>query len=362
VGIAENVGEMATSVATRTRPVEVHRDPAEVVEEWTALAERAGAPPFAHPGWFEAWYEAFGHRPQILTVRRFGELVGVLPLQRHHRALCSAANWHSPAFAPLAADEDGMARLLHAMLAQGAPRYDLMMLEAAHPALGFLHGTGRRVAERVIARQPYVDTSGMWADYDSALPRKHRKELRRQRRRLEELGSVELEFVSGAEQLDALLDEGFAIEDSGWKTGTAIASDPAIERFYRRVAHWADERGWLTLAFLRLDGRAIAFDLCLEAGGAAYVLKGGFAQECRRFAPGSLLTYESLARAFASPALHSYEFLGDDDRYKLVWTDSARERVRVQTFAPTPGGLASFVAWTHGRQAVKRAVPARRRR
>src|SRR4051794_32874890 len=88
-GIAENMGEMATSVATRRmRPVEVHRAPAALADEWTALAERAGAPPFAHPGWFEAWYEAFGHRPQVLAVRRFGELVGVLPLQRHRRALC----------------------------------------------------------------------------------------------------------------------------------------------------------------------------------------------------------------------------------------------------------------------------------
>ncbi|HKP88939.1 MAG TPA: GNAT family N-acetyltransferase, partial [Thermoleophilaceae bacterium] len=41
----------------------------------------------------------------------------------------------------------------------------------------------------------------------------------------------------------------------------------------------AAEQGWLRLAFLRLDGRAIAFDMCLEHGGAFYVLKGGFDPE-----------------------------------------------------------------------------------
>jgi CelD/BcsL family acetyltransferase involved in cellulose biosynthesis len=334
----------------------VHHDPTELARGWARLAERVGAPPFAHPGWFVAWYGAFGHRePEILTVRRDGEVSAVLPLERHPGSLRAAANWHTPLFTPLAADQESLEALCEALLRMRAGRYDLVMLDPDDPAVSAIQRAAPHSVHRVVARQPYVDVTGGWNAYDERLPRKHRKELRRLRRRLGEEGEVEVEFTAGGERLGALLDEGFAIEGSGWKeeNGTAIASEPHVERFYREVAHWADVRGWLVLAFLRLDGRAIAFDLGLEVEGAAYALKGGFAPEFRRFAPGNLLTYEALMHAFASEHLSSYEFLGDADDYKLAWSDTVRERVRVQAFRRTPTGLAEMLAWTHGRRAAK---------
>src|SRR5439155_10777058 len=97
-------------------------------------------------------------------------------------------------------------------------------------------------------------------------------------RSLEERGETRVSYEDGGDGLEDLLSEGFRLEGSGWKerAGTAILSDPTVEGFYRAVARWASQRGWLRLAFLRLDGRAIAFDICLEQGGAVYVLKGGF--------------------------------------------------------------------------------------
>jgi CelD/BcsL family acetyltransferase involved in cellulose biosynthesis len=361
---AENDSMAITSSATRELAVEIHAHPRDLAGDWERLAERSGATPFAYPGWFAAWYEAFGRRtPEIVAARRNGELVAVLPLERHARGLRAAANWHSPLFAPLVADDEARDALVEALFSMRASRYDLTMVDSADPIVARLRAATRCTVERVVARQPYVDTRGMWVEYDASLSRKHRKELRRLRRRLDEHGEVEFEFTAGGERLGALLDEGFAIEGSGWKdeAGTSIASEPRIERFYRDVAHWADERGWLMLAFLRLDGRAIAFDLCLEADGVTYALKGGFAPEFRRCAPGCLLTYQSLARSFSTDGLSSYEFLGDADRYKLSWSDAVHERVRVQAFPSTPVGLAGYVAWTHGRRAAKRALAWARR-
>ena len=352
----------AATVATRDIAIEIYTRVGDLAADWERLAESAGAAPFAYPGWFAAWYEAFGSgRPEIVAVRRGGELVAVLPLERHAAGLRAAANWHSPAFGPLVADDEARRALLDALLSRRAANWDLTMVDAADPTVAALCAAKRCTIDRVVARQPYVDTRGLWTDYDASLARKHRKELRRLRRRLDEVGAVEYEFVtSGNARLEALLDEGLAIEGSGWKdeAGTSIASDSSIEGFYREVARWADERGWLMLAFLRLDGRAIAFDLCLETGGSTYALKGGFATEYRRCAPGCLLTYQSLARSFASDELCSYEFLGDADSYKLVWSEAVRERVRVQAFPNTPVGLAGFVAWTHGRRAAKRVAGA----
>jgi CelD/BcsL family acetyltransferase involved in cellulose biosynthesis len=136
--------------------------------------------------------------------------------------------------------------------------------------------------------------------------------------------------------------------------GTAILSAPAVERFYREVARWAAERGWLRLAFLRLDGRAIAFDMCLEHGGRFYVLKGGFDVDERKAGPGTLLTHHGIERAFAL-GLASYELLGQADEYKRSWTPLTRERVRFQSFPRGPAGAAEYVAWRYGRPLAKRA-------
>ena len=99
--------------------------------------------------------------------------------------------------------------------------------------------------------------------------------------------------LDGRDGLDSLLTEGFAIESAGWKAagGTAIVSRAETEGFYREVAAWAAQRGWLRLAFLRLDGRALAFEFAIEEGGVYYALKSGFDPAYRAFSPGTLLIH-----------------------------------------------------------------------
>jgi CelD/BcsL family acetyltransferase involved in cellulose biosynthesis len=341
--------------------IEQHRTIGSVAADWDALADRTSAPPFLRPGWFEAWLGAFGGSPCILAVRREGVLAGVLPLVRRLGSLRSATNWHTPLFEPIADGDSALGALAAAALSQRASRLDLAFLEPQGPGAAALRSAaaaaGSRTVERTIARQPYVHLDGDWDAYEQGMQRKQRKELRRVRRRLEEEGEVGVELTRPDGEPGALLGEGLAIEGSGWKDerGTAIASEPAVERFYRSVAAWAAGRGELVLAFLRLDGRALAFDLCLESEGALYVLKGGFDPAYRRFAPGALLTYESLAVAFER-GLGSYEFLGTDDAYKLAWSHGTRERVRLQVFPRTPAGALERLAWTHGRSAARWAL------
>jgi hypothetical protein len=62
------------------------------------------------------------------------------------------------------------------------------------------------------------------------------------------------------------LEEGFRVEGSGWKGvyGTSISSHPATRRFFTEVAYWASKCGWLRLAFLCLNDRALDFGYALE--------------------------------------------------------------------------------------------------
>jgi CelD/BcsL family acetyltransferase involved in cellulose biosynthesis len=334
------------------------------------LADDLSAPSFLHPGWILAWHRAFSaRRLTVLCARRQGELVGALPCVERWGVLRSPTNWHTPEFGFLARDSEVRTALAAALIEEPQSGIDISFLNSDDAALRACiqaaSERGRRTIVRTMVRSPYVDLSGGdWDSFCATLDAKVRKELRRLRRRLDEEGTVTVDFVDGSSDIDRLLREGFSIEGSGWKQrrGTAITSEPRTERFYTDIARWAASRGELLMAFLRLDGRPIAFDLCLEAGGRAYALKGGFDSEFRRYGPGILLTYESLRRAFAR-GLVTYELLGAADRYKLVWTATVRERVRLQVFkAASPGGFFSWVAWAYGRPLVRSARAVVRRR
>ena len=243
----------------------------------------------------------------------------------------------------------GIPSLLYALRLGRA--LDRAAAEAVASGAGLLH------AIRFVIARDHFGMLQYWESFEAQIPGRRRSKMRRFRRRLEEQGSLSVELEHGDRGLEALLDEGFAIEGSGWKgeRGTAIISSPETERFYREVAAWASERGWLRLWFLRLDGRAIAFGFCLEQGGAHYELKVGFDPAHASFGPGVILTQARLEHSF-SAGLGSYEFLGQPERHKLDWTETCRELARLQLFAPTLAGHGSRLAWTHGRRLALEAI------
>jgi CelD/BcsL family acetyltransferase involved in cellulose biosynthesis len=341
--------------------IEIYSSGEQHAAEWESLADRLAAPPFLHAGWILAWERAFAPRQvRLMCARSDGELVGVLPVLERRGVLASPTNWHTPQFGILAATEAIRGAMYARLLQRNRARVDLGFLDpvetrtAGEPAA---REARQRTIVRTVLRSPHVSMTGSdWDSYRDGLTRRTRKETERLRRRFSELGSVQVEFVKETADLPTLLEEGFRLEGSGWKRkqGTAILSHPSTLEFYSQVARWAHQRGELLLAFLRVDGAGVAFDLCLEANHVTYVMKGGFDPAYRRYGPGMVLTYESLRRGFEQE-LVSYELLGADDPYKLAWTGTVRERVRFQAFARTPAGQIHRLAWSHGRRSARRA-------
>jgi CelD/BcsL family acetyltransferase involved in cellulose biosynthesis len=337
--------------------------------EWAALAEQVDAMPFLRPGWFEAWCDAFGARDlRLLCARRGDTLVGVLPLDTGRRGLCrSPTNMDTPRFGALLRDAAAAEAFARHLTTSGPRRLDIAFVPDGDPLLGRLADlgppSGSALLTRSIARQPYLDLSIGPEAYEQSLGRKLRSSLRRRRRRLEEQGEVEFTVHDGSRWLHALLREGFAVEASGWKgeAGSAIASTAEHARFYTAVAEWAADRGWLRLAFLRVDGRPVAFSMFLVASRRVWALKLGVDPAFRCAGAGVLLTWESL-RHWLGSGLESFEFLGDADPFKLTWTDSTREVLRVQLFSRSLGGALEHRLWRHGSGLVRRVPRVRARR
>ena len=338
---------------------------AAVADEWERLADATAAGPFVRPGWFEAWTRAFAGAatPVVVCARRGERLSGAVPVLRRRGRIQSPTNWHTPAYGAVAEDADAATSLARALAGLGPSVLDLSFLDPEEPfaaaTLDAVSGGGRMLISRPVLRSPYVELEGDFEAYEATLDSKFKREAKRRRRKLGEEGEVTVAFEDGGADLGKLLDEGFAVEHSGWKAerGTAISQSPETERFYREVAAWAAGRGTLQLGYVRLDGRAIAFSYSIVLAGTVHVVKVGFDPDYRRYAPGTILTREAIARAFEQ-GLERYDFLGAEDRYKLDWTGQVRERVRVQAFGRTGRGLAGFAAWRYGRPAAKWAMAA----
>jgi CelD/BcsL family acetyltransferase involved in cellulose biosynthesis len=331
-----------------------------IAAQWDELATATGASPFVRPGWIEAWWGSFGRGElRVLAARRDGALVGVLPLRLRHGVLRSPTNAHTPGFEVVAADDAALRALAGALFGARVRTVSLGRLAGEGSARVGLQAVaaeaGYRTSVTPVARSPYIACARTLEDHERALSRNLRHDVQRRQRRLCEQGAVTIDVTDGGTNLAGLLDEGFRVEALSWKGahGTAIASDPRARSFYDAVARWASARGWLRLAFLRLDGRAIAFQFDLEAGGTYYSLKIGYNPAFDRYSPGKLLAYAMVARA-VSTGLATYELLGLDEPWKERWTSTFREYVGFQAYAPSPAGAASWAVAKHGRRLARR--------
>ena len=114
-----------------------------------------------------------------------------------------------------------------------------------------------------------------------------------------------------------------------------MGSTPRTRAFYTEVAQWLAAMGALRLQFLRLDGRAYAFDFAVEHGGRHWILKTGYDEGFRSDSPGVLLRSASIERAFER-RLDRYDFLGKDDPWKREWTSRVEAQIQFQSFGRSP--------------------------
>ena len=325
--------------------------------EWDVLADSLGDSPFIRHAFFRVWIDNFAPQAplKIFTVRHVGgELLGVLPLIEETVSFygipvtqwSAAANAHSCRFDVLTTDAHAVAPALWACVREVGGWDVLRMTDVPAGGAGWslyrsAEGSGNPVGTWESLQSPFVPLAAKWELQQSALSSKFKSNLRRRRKKLEEKGQVTVECVVGGELLDAKLEEGFELEGSGWKgeRGTAMAQDLKTRGFYTELARLCAAEGVLALYFLRLDGRAVAFQYGIRRGHNFYLLKPGYDEALKECSPGQLLV-ESVLEDCIAKGVTEFDFLGPDMTWKRDWTDQVRVHTWLYVFAKTRLGRA----------------------
>lgn len=123
---------------------------------------------------------------------------------------------------------------------------------------------------------------------------KRRRELARNRRRLEELGEVAHETHLHCAGLDRAVDAFLRIEASGWKgrRGTALACRDDTRGFALSTFRGDRGRSICRADMLTLNGEPIAVSLMVIAGGTGFTVKCTFDEAYRSLGVGLLLEVE----------------------------------------------------------------------
>jgi hypothetical protein len=117
---------------------------------------------------------------------------------------------------------------------------------------------------------------------------KKRKELRRQRKRLSELGKLTVEETHAPATIECALDEFFALEARGWKgrAGTAARCNRAVTSFMHKAVVALASEGKAQILTLRLDAQPIAAAMLLRSGSTGWCWKIAYDETRARYSPG----------------------------------------------------------------------------
>jgi len=145
-----------------------------------------------------------------------------------------------------------------------------------------------------------VDPEAM---FKSALGAKKLKELRRQRHRLADAGSVTFAASSSPDNLPAALATFLRLEGGGWKgeRGTALASDPGDAAFVQEATAALAARGQAEIVTLSHGGEPVAAGLVLRHGRRAFFFKIAYDERLSKLSPGVQLTLDLTQRLCADP-------------------------------------------------------------
>ncbi len=254
--------------------------------EWAELLSRCDEPvPFLHPTWQRVWLEEFQADRELLllSVRDGGRLAGVASLLREdarlsfvgHYSICDYMDFVVPR------EQCGgvFAALLEALRREEWSELEMRGLRDTSLTLAELipraRTAGLRVEQELEAIAPSIALPGGWEEYQAALPKKDRHELRRKLRRLQAAGELEFRVYTSPDEVRERLSTLLRLMIESRSDKAAFMSEQ-MGRFFHRMAPAMAAEDLLRLYELELDSKPVASVLCLNSGGQLLFYNSGY--------------------------------------------------------------------------------------
>ncbi len=358
-----------------------------VVPEWQALASGALEPnAFYEPAFALAAAPVFGRdvgAGLVWSRSTPARLLGFFPARIEHRRygipLSVLTGWTHP-FGPLGTPlvaRDWSEPVIAAWLehvASNAALPNIMLLPYV-PAAGTWADTLGRVIDRRggqtrefgrHARALLAPESDR-ADYlQHAVGARKRKELRRQRKRLADLGVVMWASTGETSAVMRAVDDFFALEAGGWKgrAGTAARGHEDIRKFLQTAVTGLASQDKARVARLFLDTQALAAIIVLRSGATAWCWKIAYDERFARFSPGVQLLLDVTQELLDDPGIARTDSCADQDHPMIdhVWRERLVLSDRLIRVGPDGGAAFALAgALEASRRAAIRSAKSLRR-
>ncbi len=166
------------------------------------------------------------------------------------------------------------------------------------------------------------DAEALWR---GTICQKRMKELRRQRRRLEDHGKLSWNCARSAGDVRYALERFLALEARGWKggRGTALLCDPSVVTFARTMTRALSRQNQCRVDSLELDGEPIAMGITLVSGKSAALWKIAYDEKYASLSPGVQFTLEYTRRQLAEDSLNFTDScaIADHPMIDKIWSE-----------------------------------------
>ena len=168
---------------------------------------------------------------------------------------------------------------------------------------------------------------------------KRRSELRRQRKKLAGLGTLEHARYSAPDAVRAAFGEFLSLEAAGWKgESRAILNSEHRTAFAQDMIERLARDGCVAIDALRLDGRAIAMNVWLRSGHGVFGWKMAFDEAYRQMSPGALLLDDLTEQVMADPEAWFFDSCNRRDTGPLAQLWPERREILDLVIDLHPGG------------------------
>lgn len=309
--------------------------------EWNALLERCDASVFQSFEWQRTWWRHFGEarrgaRLHLVTLRGPEGLAAIAPLFVERvlgplrlRRLLFVGHRDSDYLDVLAAHgrEAECAEALADHLSAHPAPFDVAVLEetpdrsrVGQLLCSALVKRGWATSRFVQERCPQTALAKTWDETLASFEIANRREVRRRLRNMQKEHAVEHEIVPAGATVEPSMREFVDMHQERWARDGywGVFSDRAQADFHCDVAERLSRRGWLFLAFLRVDGRRCAVNYGFTFRNTASVYLTGAREvppALRRHSPGRSLHALGMQWAIAHGRT-LYDFMRGSEPYK----------------------------------------------